>query len=176
VRASADTGGGDPNADSYSASVSADGRFMAFWSYASDLTAGDGNGLPDVFVRDLGAGTTVRASVDAGGGDSNGVSYCRSISADGQFIAFWSSASDLVAGDGNAKYDVFVRDLVAGTTVRASVDTGGGDSNGDSSFPAVSADGRRVGFESNASDIVTGDGNGLTDVFVGRPRFRQSGS
>jgi Tol biopolymer transport system component len=166
VRASVDTGGGDPDSASFGPSISADGRYVAFASYASDLVAGDGNSTYDAFVRDLVSGTTVRASVDTGGGDPNGGSAFPSISADGRYVAFDSSASDLVAGDGNGTTDVFVRDLVAGTTVRASVDTGGGDPNSYSWEPSISADGRYVPFASSASDLVAGDGNGFLDIFV----------
>jgi Tol biopolymer transport system component len=166
VRASVDTAGEDPDADSFVWSNSADGRYVAFMSKASDLVAGDGNSSLDVFVGDLVAGTTVRASVDTGGGDPDDVSYIPSISADGRYVAFWSHASDLVAGDGNGYPNVFVRDLVAGTTVRASVDTGGGDPNGDSHTPSISTDGRYVAFYSVASDLGKGDGNGFFDVFV----------
>ncbi len=146
VRASVDTGGGDPNNGSWSSSISADGRYVAFWSTASDLVAGDVNDSPDVFVRDVLMGTTVRASVDTGGGNPNDGSYGPSISADGRYVAFYSYASDLVAGDGNRLPDVFVRDLVAGTTVRASVDRGGGSAHGLSAYPSISPDGRYVAF------------------------------
>jgi hypothetical protein len=109
VRVSVDTAGGDPDSDSFAPSISATGRYVAFESYASDLVPGDGNGLLDVFVRDLVARTTVRASVDTGGGDSNGNSFAPSISADGRYVAFQSGATDLVSGDGNLLRVVFVR-------------------------------------------------------------------
>jgi Tol biopolymer transport system component len=166
VRASVDTGGGDPDGYSYYPSINSDGRYVAFWSYASDLVQGDGNGFSDIFVRDLVAGTTVRASVDTGGGDPDSDSYSPSISADGRYVAFESQAGDLVPSDGCCFYDIFVRDLVAGTTVRASVDSGGGDPFGNSFQPSISADGRYVSFYSYASDLVQGDGNGLPDIFV----------
>jgi Tol biopolymer transport system component len=168
VRASVDAAGGDPDGSSFGPSISADGRFVAFRSLASDLVDGDENGLVDVFVRDLLAGTTIRASVDMGGGDPNGASGDRVIamSMDDRFVAFQSDASNLVEGDANDVTDVFVRDLVTGTTVRASVDSGGGDPDGVSSDPSLSADGRYVAFDSDASDIVAGDGNGAFDVFV----------
>ncbi len=166
IRASVDTEGGDPNDRSYSVSISAEGRYVAFASSASDLVAADGNHTEDIFVRDVVSGTTVRASVDTGGGDSNGTSSSPSISADGRYVEFSSDAPDLVAGDQNGLPDVFVRDTLTGTTVRASVDTEGGDAN-DSSFDAsISADGRFVGFSSWASDLIKGDGNGLSDIFV----------
>jgi Tol biopolymer transport system component len=166
VRASVDSQGDDPNNSSYSPSISANGRYVGFWSDASDLVQGDGNGFPDVFVRDLVTGTTVRASGDTGDGDANGQSWYPSISADGRYVAFWSAASDLVQGDGNGFPDVFVRDLVVGTTVRASVDRDGGDPDGYSRYPSISADGRYVAFDSTASDLVEGDEIDTMDIFV----------
>ncbi len=166
VRASVDTAGGDPDGTSQDPSISADGRYVAFQSQATDLVAGDGNGTWDVFVRDLQTNTTTRVSVDTAGGDPDSLSAVPSISADGRYVTFYSDASDLVVGDGNGFRDVFVRDLQTNTTVRASVDTAGGDPNGSSSWPFISADGRYVAFQSNATDLVPGDGNGNTDVFV----------
>jgi len=168
TRASVDTGGGDPDGSSFFPSISKTGRFVAFESNATDLVLGDGNGSTDVFVRDLVAGTTTRASVDMGGGDPNSVSNSASISATGRLVAFASLASDLVPGDSNGATDIFVRDLTAGTTTRASVDRQGGDPNGESGAPSISANGRFVGFESGASDLVLGDGNGLIDIFLRR--------
>ena len=107
---------------------------MAFQSEASDLVAGNGDHETDVFVRDLVGGTTIRASVDVDGGDPDGGSSDAWISASGRYVAFGSSATDLVPAppDHNSRPDVFVRDLVAGTTVRVSVDLDGGDGNSDS--------------------------------------------
>ena len=164
--ASVDRRGLDPAGFSAIASVSADGRYVAFQSFAGNLVQGDGNSRIDVFVRDLVAGTTVRASVDATGGDANDYSLWPSISTDGRYVAFASAASDLVPGDGNGVIDVFVRDLVAGTTVRASVDALGGDPDGNSTTPAITPDGRYVAFASYANDLVPGDRNGYADVFV----------
>jgi Tol biopolymer transport system component len=165
-RVSVDIGGGDPNGSSFGGSISADGRYVAFESTASDLVAGDGNGLTDVFVRDLLVDATARVSVDIGDSDPDGAGYRPSISGDGRFVTFESVASDLVPGDGNLSRDVFVRDLVMPATRRVSVDTGDGDANGASSAASMSADGRYVAFQSVASDLVLGDGNGVTDVFV----------
>jgi Tol biopolymer transport system component len=170
IRASVTSGGGDPDSGSWHPVISANGRYVAFHSTATNLVIGDGNGMMDIFVRDLVAATTIRASVDTFGNDPNGRSYYPSISRDGRFVAFDSEASNLVAGDGNAASDVFVRDLVAGITLRMSVDTTGGDSNGYSGFPAISANGRRVAFESFASDLITGDGNDTLDVFMRQMR------
>ncbi len=166
TRASVDTAGGDSNGSSWYPSISADGRYVAFQSLATDLVPNDTNGVWDVFVRDLQTNTTTRASVDTTGGDSNGVSEAPSISADGRYVAFYSWATNLVAGDGNGLEDVFVRDLQTNTTIRASVDTAGGDPDGPSQYPSISADGRYVAFRSNATDLVVGDGNGTWDVFV----------
>jgi Tol biopolymer transport system component len=149
--------------------ISADGRFVAFFSFASNLVAGDTNGAPDVFVRNLAAGTTGRVSVSSGRGvQGNGASeYGTAISADGRFVAFGSSASNLVVGDTNRQADVFVRDRAMARTGRVSVASGRGvQGNGDSSLPAISADGRFVVFSSSASNLVVGDTNRSSDVFV----------
>ena len=271
-----------PNADALGeVSISGDGRHVAFTSFASNLVPGDGNGQPDVFVRDLDAGTTVRANVDMAGGDSGfadfgGRLFADSpdvLSADGRYVVFESAAPDLAPGDNDDQHDIFVRDLVAGvtrlvsdapqvavvvnptissdgrrvaygnlpfgflrggdvlvrdlasgvtvqanvgtgdpasfsfstpslsadgryvafdstpvnrdagdntpvdsnvfvrdldarTTTRVSVDAAGGDPDGSSFDPAISAGGRSVAYVSGATDLVGGDGNGLRDVFV----------
>lgn len=165
-RASVDTSGGDTNGDSFHPSISADGRYVAFWSSANDLVADDGDGNQDVFVRDMRNNSTSRVSVDTGGGDSDGDSFYPTISDDGRYVAFVSRASDLVAGDSGTGQDVFVRDLQSGTTTRVSVDTAGGPPNLISGGARISADGRHVVFTSIASDLVLGDGNGLSDIFV----------
>jgi Tol biopolymer transport system component len=273
--------GGPANNGSFRVSISGDGRHVAFVSDASDLVAGDGNSQADVFVRDLDAGTTVRANVDAGGGDSGFAEFGSRLfsdspdvlSTDGRFVVFVSPASDLVAGDSDDQDDVFVRDLAAGvttlvsdapevavvlnptvsgdgrrvaytnaqfgfirggdvlvrdlvsgatitanletgdpdsfsfstasfsadgryvafestpvnqdagdntpvdsnifvrdlqagTTLRVSLNIAGGEPNGSSFDPAISADGQALAYVSGASDLVVGDGNGLRDVFV----------
>jgi Tol biopolymer transport system component len=169
VRASVDMQGGDPDAISgyWPPSISADGRYVAFWSWASDLVPGDGNGSPDIFVRDLVAETTIRASVDVRGGDPNGTSGALSLSADGRYLAFSSEATDLVQGqDENDVEDVFLRDLVAGTTTRLSLDVDGGDPDGRSIDPSISADGSSVSFTSTATDLVPEGASGGFEVFV----------
>ena len=166
VLASVDADGADANDSSYWDGISADGRFVAFQSWADDLVEGDNNNLMDMFVRDLAAGTTVRASVDTEGGDANGTSSDPSISADGRYVVFHSYASDLVEGDGNGENDVFVRDVLAGTTVRASVDPEAGEVRAQSLYPQISANGRYVAFESWASNLVPGDEGTARDVFV----------
>ena len=160
------TDGTQANGDSASPAISADGRYVAFGSDASNLVPGDTNGTSDVFVRDLRSGTTQRVSVATDGTQANGDSDSPAISADGRYVAFASYASNLVPGDTNGTADVFVRDLRSGTTRRVSVATDGTQANGDSGSPAISADGRYVAFESDASNLVPGDTNHCVDVFV----------
>jgi len=172
VRASVDSGGAQATGHSFFPALSADGRFVAFQSGASNLVAGDANAITDVFVRDLVAGSTERASLGSGGAEANGESDLPSISADGRYVAFESVATNLVAGDANGSRDVFVRDRLLAATQLASVDSGGAHANGDSRAPAISADGRFVAFESAATNLVANDTNGMHDVFL---RDRQDG-
>lgn len=168
-RVSVSTGGGQGDALSFGGRVSADGRWVAFPSNATNLVAGDTNASEDVFVRDRQAGTTVRVSVSSSGAQGNGSSGSggESISADGRYVAFRSLASNLVASDTNGTVDVFVRDLQASTTLRASVSSLGVEGNGGSGSPtSMSADGRYVAFLSDATNLVLGDTNASTDVLV----------
>ncbi len=146
--------------------LSAGGRYVAFWSTASNLVPGDTNGKQDVFVRDLVSGTIERVSVDSAGMESNGDSTDPSISADGQRIAFQSAATNLVAGDTNARIDVFVRDRAAGTTTRVSVDALSVEGNHDSVRADFSADGKFVAFQSRATNFAANDTNNKADAFV----------
>jgi len=147
-------------------SISRDGRFVAFQSGATNLVANDANGLNDVFVRDRTLGTTTLVSVSTGGAQGMGASLSPSISGDGRRVAFLSSAPNLVAGDTNGIDDVFVRDLIAGTTVRVNVDSFGVQANGQTLRPKLSYDGVRVVFASDATNLVVGDTNGRRDVFL----------
>jgi Tol biopolymer transport system component len=149
--------------------VSADGRYVAFQSYASDLVPGDTNGVPDAFVRDMRTGVTRLVSVAAGGGPADGYgSSPTAVSADGRFVAFQSYASDLVPGDTNGMLDAFVRDMRAGTTTRVSVDGRGAQADGASAGAAMTADARWLAFGSSATNLVPGDTNGVADVFARR--------
>jgi Tol biopolymer transport system component len=151
---------------SSSASISSDGRYVAFASDAKNLVLGDSNGFTDVFVHDRQTGTTTRVSVSSGGAQADGDSGSPRISPDGRFIAFVSVAGNLVSGDTNGSADIFVRDLQDGTTTRASVDSTGAEGNGPSFAPSISSDGRAVAFHSYATNLVTGDTNDSADVFV----------
>ena len=166
ARASLSSSGAQANGHSVLPAISGDGRFVAFYSDASNLISGDTNGARDVFVRDRIRGTTTRLSVTGSGGEANSHSFAPAISADGRLVAFYSHASNLVAGDQNGLDDVFVGSVEGRQTTRVSTAPGGADANGGSYFPALSADGRFVAFLSDASNLVAGDTNGQRDVFV----------
>jgi Tol biopolymer transport system component len=165
-RVSLSTSGEEANDLSSKAYLSADGRYVAFESWASNLVPGDGNGYCDVFVRDRLLATTERASVSSAGEEGSVGSFSPSISADGRFVAFESYSYNLVDGDTNTKQDVFVRDLQLGTTERVSVSSSGAQSNGYSRAGSISADGRFVAFDSHGSNLVPGDTNATDDVFL----------
>jgi Tol biopolymer transport system component len=148
------------------ASISADGRIVAFYSYASNLVAGDTNGAPDVFVRDRQAGATQRVSVSSSDKQANNGNGFLSVSSDGRLVAFLSSATNLVARDTNNFSDIFVRDRSTGTTERVSISSSGNEADASSRAPSISADGRFVAFSSDASNLVASDTNRSTDVFV----------
>jgi Tol biopolymer transport system component len=162
---SVSSGGSQANGGSGYGTVSSDGRYVVFVSGASNLVSGDTNNSEDVFLRDRLLGTTVRVSVATGGAQGNRGGYQPAMSADGRYVAFTSWSTDLVSGDTNNTGDVFVRDLLAGTTARVSLGAGGAQSNGASMQPSISNDGRYVAFNSVASNLVTGDTNLRIDTF-----------
>jgi Tol biopolymer transport system component len=173
-RVSVDSAGMQGDGYSKAPSISADGRYVAFESVASDLVPGDTNGVLDIFVRDRQTGTIERVSVGSDGTEANDMSLYPSISADGRWVAFLSAASNLVPGDTNGVWDMFVHDRQTGATERVSVDSAGAQAD-ESSFspPSISADGRYVAFQSAATDLVPADTNGVDDVFV---HDRQTGT
>jgi Tol biopolymer transport system component len=144
------TGGG--NDHSMYGGVSTNGRYVVFESAATDLVAGDTNTNNDIFVRDLLLGTTTLVSVGIGGQPANGASSEAVMTPDGRYVAFISSASNLVAGDTNRIDDVFVRDLVAGTTRLVSV--GATQVGAVMGSPVITPDGRYVAFFSTARGLV----------------------
>lgn len=146
--------------------ISADGRWVTFVSGASNLVRGDTNVVEDAFVRDRRRGTTTRISVSTRRAQADGYSYQTKINASGRYVVFGSAASNLVPGDTNAEQDVFVHDLRTGRTTRESVTARGAQANSACLEPAISADGRHVGFMSWASNLVPGDTNEAADVFV----------
>lgn len=203
--------GKQSNGNAREATISADGRYIAFQSDASDLVPGDDNGeidtflldrktgtltritgpdpatgtegpvisadgtkiaysngigLGELYVQDLATGKTDMVSVTLDGTGANGISFAPSLSADGSKVAFYSDASTLVEGDTNDLNDIFVRDVAAGTTTRLSTVPGGGEGDGRSYLPSISADGRYVAFESGSTNLVDGDTNKRSDIFV----------
>jgi Tol biopolymer transport system component len=148
-------------------SASTNGRYLAFYSDADDLALDDTNGYRDVFVRDLLFGTNILISVNTNGISGDGVSTEPAISADGRYVAFTSSANDLVPGDTNNAQNVFVRDLQNGTTMLVSASADGiHTGNGDSYSPQISANGRYVLFHSKASNLAAGSfGSGIENLF-----------
>lgn len=145
--------------------LSDDGRFLTFHSVAANLVAGDDNGLSDVFLHDRTTGLTELVSRGLWGRAGHGTSAGSAVSADARYVAFSSEADDLVPGDLNGKGDVFLRDRLARTTIRVSVNAHGGEADGESSVFALSSDGRFVMFQSAATNLVPGDGNGQRDLF-----------
>lgn len=148
--------------------MSANGRFVAFWTHLEGVVANDGNGNTDTFVRDLRLGTTTLASVNySGTGGGNGGSLPLAIGGD-RFLVFTSTATDLVPlADGNEREDVFVRDIHEDRTILVSVNRAGTSTGNGPSYPfAISANGRFVAFQSFASDLVPNDDNGTSDAFV----------
>lgn len=135
-------------------SISGDGRTVAYSSRATNLVPGDANGVADVFVRDIDAGTTTRINVAADGTAGDGAaSYGAALTMDGDEAVFGSYANNLVAGDTNNIGDVFMYDLVGHTIVRISVAQNGMEGDGSSRNPSVSADGRYVAFTSSAQNF-----------------------
>ncbi len=172
-RVSLASDGSEGNGESSTAAISADGRFVAFYSKATNLVANDDNGLSDIFLRDRLTGMTRRMSVASDGTEADGISESVAISGNGRFVAFDSYASNLVAGDDNEESDVFVHDRITGDTECVSVASDGTLGNSGSYRPSVSEDGRWVAFSSYATNLVAGDSNGVYDVFV---HDRQTGA
>ena len=176
---SVDPGGMEGNGDSgfTQTTISADGRYVGFSSTATNLigAGNDTNGKYDVFVRDLSSSTTMRVSVTNAGLQGNIASWSGTLSGNGRYVAFSSSSTNLVAGDSNRTNDVFVRDIVAGTTTRVSLISSGQQGNGRSGgsnngwgMCGISADGRYIAFQSDANNLIGSgkDKNNVQDVFV----------
>jgi Tol biopolymer transport system component len=146
--------------------MSATGRYVAFSSGATNLVPGGTNGKVQIFVRDRQAGTTSLVSMSSSGIQGNEDSSHPAISADGRYVAFSSFATNLAPGGIIGTQAVFVRDLQAKTTKRVSASSSGAQGKGASDESWISGDGRYVVFYSGASNLVSGDTNGTSDVFV----------
>jgi Tol biopolymer transport system component len=173
TRASVDSSGIEGGSNSYTIGASgrttfdSSNRYVVFVSEASNLVPNDNYWYSDIFVYDRQSGETTRASVAIDGTDGNAGSGYSVISANGRYVAFSSSASNLVPDDTNAADDVFVRDMVSGETTRVSVADDGSESPvGAGTFCSISGDGQHVAFDSQSTTLVTGDSNGSNDVFV----------
>ncbi|MFB4274278.1 S8 family serine peptidase [Nonomuraea sp. MTCD27] len=203
--------GSQVNGNAREATISADGRYVAFQSDAADLVPGDDNGVIDSFVLDRQSGTLKRVTgpypdtdtsapvISAGGtalafgngvglGEiyvhdlttgrsrmvsatldgkpSNALTFAPSLSADGGKVVFYSDSGELVSGDANNRSDIFLRDVAAGTTTRISAGPRGEEGDGRADLPSISDDGRYVAFESTSANLVEGDTNKRSDVFV----------
>jgi Tol biopolymer transport system component len=166
---SVDSAGIQANGDSRYCAISSDGRFVAFNTDATDLAPGAPPG--QVYVRDRAHGTTECVSVSSSATFANVACGAPSISGDGRFVAFSTSATNLVGGDTNGKDDVFVHDRTTGTTLRISESSSGSLADGSSQWPQLSSDGRLVAFASLADNLVSGDTNACADVFASIPNL-----
>ena len=152
--------------DSFTPSISSDGRMVAFASRATDLVPRDRNNSEDVFVHDRQTGETVLVSISSNGAQGDDDSYRPAISGDGRYVVFQSDAANLVSGDDNGVTDIFLHDLLSGRTTRISVNSDGEQGDGASLNPSISDDGRVIAFHSYAGNLDAGDVNRDRDVFV----------
>ena len=161
---STSTAGVLANDRSYYSQISADGRYVVFQSKASNLVAGDNNGRYDIFRRNLQTGTTDLVSVSTAGFSGNGLGLSPTVSGDGRFVAWESDATNVISGDTNGTWDVFLRDMTQGVTTRISLTAGGGQAGQRSGNPRLTPDARFIVFESDAA-LVASDTNGLKDAY-----------
>ncbi len=158
---------GEPgNGISQNPSISSDGRFVAFESEATNLQPGDTNGHADIYVYDRQAQHVGRITITTQGVQGNGDSTGADISGNGRVIAFQSDASNLVPGDTNRRRDIFTYDRLTNAIRRVSVGADGRQADGDSRNASIAFDGRYLAFESQAGNLVPGDDNGFTDIYI----------
>lgn len=166
VRASSPHGGPEANDAAYSPAISADGRWVAFASDASNLVPGDYNHRRDIFLRDLTTSRIIRVSVSSTGQQGNADSYNPSVSADGRYVVYDSFASNLVPDDRNRQGDVFLFDRVTGASTLVSRGRDGKPADGQSGFAVISADGSTVAFESTAQNVVAEPTGSAAQVYT----------
>ncbi|MFN0009062.1 MAG: TolB family protein [Planctomycetota bacterium] len=168
--ASVASNGVQANDHSFGGCITPDGRYVSFYSFATNLVPGDTNDALDVFVHDRLTGSTERVSLGAqaaqGNCHSDNYPGTGSISDDGRFVSFASCADNLVPGDTNQRWDAFVRDRQLGITERVDVASNGAEADGHVDQLVLSADGRFVAFSSHATSLVPNDVNGMPDIFV----------
>src|SRR4051812_7054552 len=168
VRVSTTSLGAETNNGSSNAEISADGRYVTFASAATNLVTGDTNLVTDLFRKDMQTGDVVRVSTALDGTQADSYTSASKLSADGHYLVFATQAATLVSGDTNLQTDIFRKDLTTGEVVRVSTASDGAQANNSSGEDtlSVSADGRYVLFESDATNLVAGDTNGGTDLFL----------
>ncbi len=153
------------NGDSNNPDITADGGSVVFDSAATNLVIGDSNAKRDVFIRNVSLSGTSRLSVTSANGQLTGDSITPAITGGGRYVAFRSTTNQ-IGSDTNNLPDIFVRDRTAETTERVSVTDGEANANGQSNNPDISDDGRYVVFDSTGTNLVSGDTNSATDVFM----------
>jgi len=163
---SSDSSGTSGNAASSNASMSADGRYLVFNSTATNLVTNDTNAVSDIFMKDMSTGATTLVSQTSSGTLGNALSFRPALSSNARYVVFYSNATNLVAGDTNATADIFMKDLSTGAISLLSQSASGQLGNSNSTFPAISGDGQYILFQSNATNLVSGDTNATTDIFV----------
>jgi hypothetical protein len=173
-RISVSAGGGQSNGDSSAGNISADGRYVTFWSDATNLVAGDTNGVGDCFVFDNVTNTTQLVSVSSAGIQGNNGSYRSRISADGRYVVYRSFASNLVSGDTNGTFDIFLFDRTTSTNTLVSVSSSGTQADRASDGAVISGDGKQIFFITDATNLVSGDTNGIQDLFVRNTQTNQT--
>lgn len=164
VRISVSSSGMQANGESFDSFISSDGRYVAFVSFANNLVPNDINNAYDCFVHDRVTGVTTMVSVSTSGVQSNGFSTYPNISEDNRYVAFTSSATNLMANDNNAKEDIFVHDRITGITEIVSMSSAGVQGNGLSLLPDLSEDGQYVVFSSYSDNLVVGDVNNFCEI------------
>jgi hypothetical protein len=163
---STSTGGQQGNQNSFSQSISGDGRFVVFESFATNLVSGATSGNKTVYLRDRQLGQTTLACKNTSGVQANSSSYWPRISRDGEVITYSTAASDIVSNDTNAKVDVFAYHRTTNFTYRVSVSSTGVQANNHSQLSSISADGRYIAYESTATNLAGADTNGKSDIYV----------
>ncbi len=152
--------------DGFPPAISSDSRYVAFTSKATNLVPGDTNGKTDIFLKDIKTGALKIVSTNASGRQANGSSGQPIMSANGRYLVFFSLASNLVKRDPNRKADIFIKNIQTGGITRVSTSSSNKQSNGFSSRPAISSNGRYITFASSASNLVSKDTNSSTDIFL----------
>jgi len=166
TRVSVNKNGSQGNGNSHYPSISADGRYVSYWSSANNLVDGDTNNKDDIFLWDRQTNKTTRISLSNIGLQGNGSSQDQAISGDGKYLVYTSLATNLVPGDTNTKSDIFLYDILNDSTTRISVDSKGLQANGNSSSASISTNGRFVTYQSEATNLITGDTNASADIFA----------